>query len=130
MVTDLAGEAQFRSDDRRRPQNGLDIRREIDRRSRKATLMKNGDCNRRETRRVGESPRKKRLTKAENQISEHGKPVEMRKRRSGRRLDAGGHDKYIVESNGGRERFLPGTYFDGVRYPAVLRLHLLSGVSF
>ena len=58
MVTDLAGEAQFRLDDRRRPQNGMDIRREIDRRSRKATLMKNSDCNRRETQRFGGTPQK------------------------------------------------------------------------
>lgn len=58
MVTDLAAEAQFRLDNSRRPHNGMDIRRKIDKHGRKATLMKNGDCNRRETRRVGEPPRK------------------------------------------------------------------------
>ena len=38
MVTDLAGEAQFHLDDRRRPQNGMDIRRKIDRRSRNSDI--------------------------------------------------------------------------------------------
>ncbi|KAH0890826.1 LOW QUALITY PROTEIN: hypothetical protein HID58_053255 [Brassica napus] len=111
MVTDLAGEAQFRLDDRRRPQNGMDIRREMDRRSRKATLMKNSDCNRRETQRFREPPRIcsirketdesfgsqqqafseeihwQRLTKVENQIGELANPMEMKNRRSGRRTE-------------------------------------------
>ena len=58
MATDLADEAQLRMDEWCRPQQGVDIPRERGKHSSKSMLMKNGDCNRRETLRVGEPPKK------------------------------------------------------------------------
>ncbi|CAN6835039.1 unnamed protein product [Brassica oleracea] len=58
MTADMAGEAQLSVNERRRPQQGVRIRREEGKRGRKPRLMKYGDCNRREARRVGEPPRK------------------------------------------------------------------------
>lgn len=52
---DLVGEAQLRMDERRRPQQGVDIHRKRGKGRSKPMLMKCGDCNRR----GGEPPQKK-----------------------------------------------------------------------
>ncbi|CAG7893193.1 unnamed protein product [Brassica rapa] len=75
MTADLAGEAQLSVNERDRPQQGVRIRREEGKHGRKPSLVKYGDCNRREIRRLGEPPENvrsdgtrsvKRSTRSEN----------------------------------------------------------------
>ncbi|WZY76492.1 hypothetical protein YC2023_022876 [Brassica napus] len=56
MTADLAGEAQLSVNERDRPQQGVRICREEGKHGRKPSLVKYGDCNRREIRRLGEPP--------------------------------------------------------------------------